>query len=114
MEPTENLVGLIFFCKIFCSLLDNRIWTTREKPDFIWPDGQKSYSLKSLLYNLAFVHRAYSMTYTTRSKKVDELFLPLYAGDMPKYYQGNDGKAYLRVELEKEYIKGWNLGKEVF
>ena len=45
------------------------------------------------------------MTYTTRSKKVDELFLPLYAGDMPKYYQGNDGKAYLRVELEKEYFQ---------
>lgn len=44
------------------------------------------------------------MTYTSRSKKVDELFLPLYAGDMPKYYQGNDGKAYLRVDLEKEYF----------
>lgn len=72
--------------------------------NLIWPNGQKSYSLKSLLYNLAFVHRAYSMTYTTRSKKVDELFSPLYAGDMPKYYQGNDGKAYLRVELEKEYF----------
>ena len=60
--------------------------------------------LKSLLYNLAFVHRAYSMTYTTRSKKVDELFLPLNAGDMPKYYKGNDGKAYLRVDLEREYF----------
>lgn len=70
----------------------------------IWPDGTKSYSLKSLLYNLAFVHRAYSMTYTTRSKKVDELFLPLNAGDMPKYYKGNDGKAYLRVDLEREYF----------
>ena len=33
----------------------------------IWPDGTKSYSLKSLLFNLAFVHRAYSMMYTTRS-----------------------------------------------
>lgn len=70
----------------------------------IWPDGQKSYSLRSLLYNLAFVHRAYSMTYTSRSRKVDELFLPLYADDMPKYYQGNDGKAYLCVDLEKEYF----------
>ena len=75
-------------------------------PDFttVWPDGCKSYSLKSLLYNLAFVHRAYSMTYTTRSKKVDELFLPLNAGDMPKYYKGNDGKAYLWVDLEREYF----------
>ena len=25
----------LFFCKNFCSLLDNRIWTTREKPDFM-------------------------------------------------------------------------------
>ena len=44
------------------------------------------------------------MTYTTRSKKVDELFLPLNAGDMPKYYKGNDGKAYLWVDLEREYF----------
>ena len=33
-EPTETLVGLNF-CEFFCSLLDNRIWTTREKPDFM-------------------------------------------------------------------------------
>lgn len=70
----------------------------------VWASGQKSYSLKSLLYNLAFVHRAYLMTYTKRSRKVNELFLPLYAGDMPKYYKENDGKAYLKVQLEKEYF----------
>ena len=25
----------LFFCKNFCSLLDNRIWVTRKNPDFI-------------------------------------------------------------------------------
>lgn len=74
-------------------------------PDFLikWPAGT-SKSLKSLLYNLPFVHRAYSMTYTTRSKKVDELFIPLKTGDSPQYYKGNDGKAYLVVETEKEFF----------
>lgn len=71
--------------------------------DTIWPAGS-SHTVKGLLYNLAFVHRAYSMTYTTRSKKVDELFLPLNAGDMPKYYKGNDGKVYLGIKLEKSYF----------
>lgn len=82
---------------LFATTLDSDFQT-------IWTSGTRSYSLKSLLYNLPFVHRAYSMTYTTRSKKVEELFLPLYAGDMPKYYKGNDGKAYLCVDLEKEYF----------
>lgn len=72
----------------------------------IWPCGTKSYSLESLLYNLPFVHRAYMMTYSTRDKKVEELFLPLAAGDMPKYYKGNDGKAYLCVDLEKRHFLG--------
>lgn len=73
--------------------------------DFLakWP-AATSRSLKSLLYNLPFVHRAFTMTYTTRSKKVDELFLPLNAGDSPKYYKGNDGKAYLVVELERQFF----------
>lgn len=70
----------------------------------IWPYGTKSYSLKSLLYNLPFVHRAYMMTYLTIDKKVEELFLPLAVGDMLKYHKGNDGKAYLCVDLEKRYF----------
>lgn len=71
----------------------------------IWESGKNnSKSLKCLLYNLPFVHRAYSMTYTTRNKKVDELFIPLNAGDAPKYYKGNDGKAYMIIDLEKSFF----------
>lgn len=72
--------------------------------NLIWPCGKESYSLKSLLYNLPFVHRAYMMTYSTRDKKVEELFLPLAAGDMPKFFKANDGKAYLTVDLEKRHF----------
>ncbi len=61
-------------------------------------------SLKSLLYNLPFVHRAFSMTCNARNSKVEELFLPLNVGDSPKYYKANDGKAYLIIDLEKSYF----------
>lgn len=69
----------------------------------LWPLGI-SHTLKSLLYNLPFVHRTFSMTYSSRSSKVDELFIPLTVGDMPKYYRGNDGKAYLAVDLDRSYF----------
>lgn len=68
--------------------------------DTKWPAGT-SYNVKELLYNLIYVHRAYSMTYTSRSKRVQELFYPLHAGDMPKYYKSNDGKIYLGIQIEK-------------
>jgi len=66
----------------------------------IWPVSHAN-SLKAILYNLPFVHRAYSMTYTTRNKKVEELFLPLVPGKAPTFYKGNDGKAYLVFDLER-------------
>ena len=61
------------------------LFASKLNSDFLakWPITT-SISLKSLLYNLPFVHRAFSMTYTTRAKKVDELFLPLNAGDAPQ------------------------------
>lgn len=68
-----------------------------------WPANEPK-TLKCLLSNLPFVHRAFSMTYTTDSKKFEELFLPLKAGDMPKYYKANDGKAYLVIDLEQSYF----------
>lgn len=78
------------------------MFAEKINPDFstIWPSTD-SKTLKSLLYNLPFVHRAYAMTYTTKKKKVEELFLPIEAGESPKYHKGNDGKAYLLFELEK-------------
>lgn len=68
--------------------------------DSLWPCGTAK-SLKTLLYNLPFVHRAYSMTYKSRQKKVEELFLPVEAGAAPTYCKGNDGKAYLVFDIEK-------------
>ncbi len=74
-------------------------------PDFLtkWPTGTTR-SLKSLLYNLPFVHRSFAMTYTTRAKKVEELFVPLKAGSSPKYYKGNDGRAYLVLEMDNKHF----------
>ncbi|MGI6153067.1 MAG: YaaC family protein [Christensenellaceae bacterium] len=81
---------------LFAELLDS---------DFTqkWPAGTP-FSLKSLLYNLPFVHRTFSMTYNAKNKKVEELFLPLNVSDSPKYYKANDGKAYLVIDLEKNYF----------
>lgn len=73
--------------------------------DFLakWPTGT-AFSLKKLLYNLPFVHRAFSLTYSTRSKKVEEIFVPLPTGESPKYYKASDGKVYLAADLERTYF----------
>lgn len=43
----------------------------------IWP-RRTAWTLKKMLYNLAFLHRAYVTTYTTpRGRRVPELFLPV-------------------------------------
>ena len=71
----------------------------------IWAFGtDNSKTLKDILYNLVFVHRAYSMTYSTRSKSVEELFVPLEVGESPKFYKGSDGKAYLMAPLYKTWF----------
>ncbi len=71
----------------------------------IWAHGKgNTRTLQALLYNLPFVHRAYSMTYTTPRKKVDELFIPLKSGTSPTYYKGNDGKAYLCFDLDEGFF----------
>ena len=73
--------------------------------DTLWINGKgSSKSLRCLLYNLPFVHRAYSMTYSGQSKKIDELFIPVKTGESPQYYKANDGKAYVLVNLEKSYF----------
>lgn len=71
----------------------------------IWPCGNnESKSLKDLLYNMAFIHRAYSMTYSSKNQSVTELFIPLAPGDSPKYHKASDGKAHLLVPLDKKYF----------
>lgn len=69
--------------------------------DVIWP-RRTAWTLKKMLYNLAFLHRAYVTTYTTpRGRKVQELFLPVKAGESPMYYKGNDNSLYLKLQIER-------------
>ena len=78
------------------------------EPDFdaIWPYGKnEAISLKSLLYNLAYIHRAYIVTYTEPKKaKIPEMFIPLPASKVPYYYKGNDSNLYMKIELDKNYF----------
>lgn len=70
--------------------------------DTIWPSGKNNtIALKKLLYNMAFIHRAYITTYNPqRGAKVPELFLPIKTSQSPCYYKGNDSNLYLKFELE--------------
>lgn len=81
------------FC-LFGDILEENFQT-------LWPLGT-SWSIKKLLYNLAFMHRAFTVTYgSSRGKKVQEQFLPIKAGDSPTYFIGNDGNLYMKAELER-------------
>lgn len=66
--------------------------------DTIWAGGrQNTVPLKKLLYNLAFIHRAYITTYNTpRGTRVPELFIPVKTTQAPCYYKGNDSNLYLK------------------
>jgi hypothetical protein len=58
-------------------------------------------TLKKLLYNLAFIHRAYITTYNTpRGARVPELFIPVKTAQAPCYYKGNDSNLYLKFEVD--------------
>lgn len=83
------------------------LFANRLDDDFStkWPAGNGgSLTLKHILYNLAFIHRAYSMTYSSRDKSVEELFVPLSPGECPKYHKASDGKAHLIIRLDKKYF----------
>lgn len=55
------------------------------------------YTLKDILYNLEFVHRAYKLTFPRSS----ELFIPVIK---PRFvFDKNTNKAWLELQLEKEY-----------
>lgn len=68
--------------------------------DAIWASGKhNTVSLKKLLYNLAFIHRAFVTTYNTpRGAKIPELFIPVKTS--PCYYKGNDSNLYLKFEID--------------
>lgn len=80
---------------------------TMLEPDFEvkWLDGNTtSYSVGGLLYNLAFLHRAYITTYTKRNKKIPELFIPLQLNTSPAYFKGNDSNIYLIAKMDRKYF----------
>lgn len=74
--------------------------------DNIWPSGKlNAITLKKLLYNLAFIHRAYITTYNpSRGAKIPELFIPVKASQTPCYYKGNDSNLYLKFEVDKSFF----------
>lgn len=75
--------------------------TLEKNFDNIWPKNTP-WNMKKLLYNLAFLHRAYVTTYTdTRGKKIQEQFIPLVRGESPTYHKGNDSNLYLKVKFDK-------------
>lgn len=71
--------------------------------DQIWPSGKSNaITLKKLLYNLAFIHRAYLTTYNPgRGTAVFDLFIPLPAGSAPSYHKGNDSNLYLVFDVDR-------------
>jgi YaaC-like Protein len=63
------------------------------------------YSLKDLLYNLPYIHRAYSLTY----KSDPELFIPILN---PRFvWDSNRNVGWFETELEKEYSDKKTLNK---
>ena len=83
------------------------LFASKLDPDFttVWAYAKNgtnySYSIKTLMYNLPFIHRAYVMTYSKRYNKVEELFVPVRVNESPMYFKANDGKAYMSFELER-------------
>ena len=64
-----------------------------------------SYSLKDLLYNLPFIHRAYNLTF----KSQPELFIPIKEPLFVK--KSNSTECFFRAEIEKSFELRYTLGK---
>ena len=80
----------------FSSMLDGDF-------DAKWPLGM-SRKVDELLYNLAFLHRAYHTTYPSPpNTTIPELFIPLESGKSPSFHPFTDLKHYLIVEPDRHY-----------
>jgi hypothetical protein len=66
-------------------------------------DQRDTYSLKQLLYNLAFVHRPYTLTF----HKMAELFVPLRSAIYVRK-EGSD-EAWVQIETEEWFLSGETL-----
>ena len=73
--------------KVFLSCLEECL--SRTLILFGQAENQNTVTLKKLLYNLAFIHRAYITTYNTpRGARVPELFIPVKTAQAPVLLQG--------------------------
>jgi hypothetical protein len=69
------------------------------------PSGNMTFSLKDLLYNLAYIHRAYTLTFTSRP----ELFIPLVR---PRFVrQKGSDEAWFCAELEPRFATKVTVNK---
>lgn len=92
---TRDSKGVFYeFSKHLDENFDN-VWKCKKE------DGR--YSVKELMYQLAFIHRAYVTTYSI--PKNQELFIPIEAGTSPIFCRCSDGKQYIVAMLEKRFFK---------
>lgn len=91
IHPRGVLAGL-------CSYLGEHVKAT--------PQQQKeAFTLKDILYNLEFIHRAYSMTYTNQP----ELYIPI---EEPRFvYEKSLKKGWFETRLEPEYSNKTTMSK---
>lgn len=71
------------------------------------PQTKEKYNLKDLLYNLPYIHRAYTMMYPNKP----ELFIPIYN---PRFVYDSDRdkkNGWFEAELEEEYSDAKTLKK---
>ncbi len=91
IHPRGVLAGL-------CTYLGENVQTKAQQL-------REEYVLKNILYNLEFIHRAYSMTYTNQP----ELFIPI---EEPRFvYEKTLKKGWLETKLEAEYSNKTTISK---
>ncbi|PLR75794.1 hypothetical protein CU633_19095 [Bacillus sp. V3-13] len=67
----------------------------------------EQYTLKNLLYNLPFIHRAYCLTYTSESNK--ELYIPILKAFFIK--KGGSSESWFSAVVDPKYANGHTLNK---
>tara|TARA_R100001460_G_scaffold72310_1_gene113065 strand:- start:125 stop:1261 length:1137 start_codon:yes stop_codon:yes gene_type:complete len=69
------------------------------------PAGGEEFSLKNILYNIPYIHRAFTITDSSRA----ELFIPILE---PRFvYDKSEKKGWLEVQLEAEHSNARTLGR---
>jgi hypothetical protein len=68
-------------------------------------EPHEEYSLKDVFYNLAYIHRAYNVTYTNQT----ELFIPILEPKLVRDKSKN--KAWIQFELEPEHSNRTTVSK---